>query len=65
MSRDLYNDKVEISVVTLIEMRRAFRALEKDDQSYIHRVFPDDYVFGAMKEIEDVYKNYMGESKAP
>jgi hypothetical protein len=65
MSKDLYNDKVEISVVALIEIERAFKALRKDKDSYIHKVFMDDHVFSAMNEIDKVYKNYFGEKQTP
>jgi hypothetical protein len=65
MSKDLYNDKIEVSVVALIEIQRAFRALRKDKNSYIHKVFMDDHVFGAMNEIDKVYENYFGEKPSP
>ncbi len=60
-TRDIYKDKVEISVVTLIEMKRAFHALIKDSNSYLYKVFPDDYVFDAIKEVGDAYTKYMSD----
>jgi len=61
--RNLYKDKVEISVVALIEINRAFRALSKDKNSYLHKVFSDDMVFQALEEIETVYNNYFKEQE--
>ena len=61
MKKDLYKDKVEISVVALIEIKRAFGALIKDKNSYINKVFGDDYCFGAIREINDIYKEYFNE----
>lgn len=65
MSKNLYKDKVEISVVALIEIKRAFNALRKDKNSYIHNVFMDDYVFGAMNEIDKVYEDYFQKKPTP
>lgn len=59
--RNLHKDKVEISVTLLIEIERAFNVLIKDKESYIHKVFSDDYVFTAIKEIKEVYNNYFEE----
>jgi hypothetical protein len=56
--RDLYNDKVEITASTLIEINRAFDALKQYENSYIHKVFADDNVFNAIDEIKKVYNNY-------
>ena len=56
--KDLYKDKVEISVTTLIEIRRAFRALTKDKESYLHKVFADDMVFDAIQELRKVDNEY-------
>jgi hypothetical protein len=59
--KDLYNDKVEISVLALIEIKRAFGALIKDENSYLHKVFMDDYVHQALKELKNKYAEYFGE----
>ena len=56
--RELYKDKVEISAVALIEIKRAFRVLSEDKNSYLHKVFSDDMVFDALMEIETIYNNY-------
>jgi hypothetical protein len=56
--KDLYNDKVEISVLTLIEIKRAFNALRKNKESYINKTFSDDYVFYAMDELNKIYDDY-------
>ena len=61
MSKDIYKDKVEISVVALIEIQRAFDVLIKDKDSYVHKVFTDDYVHQALHEIRQVYKEYFDE----
>jgi len=61
--RSLYKDKVEISIVALIEIKRAFRALSNDKNSYLHKVFNDDYVFIALNEIEAVYNDYFEEGQ--
>jgi len=59
--RDLYNDKVEISVLALIEIKRAFGALLDNKESYIHKVFSDDYVFYALDELKKTYAEYFDE----
>lgn len=59
--KDLYNDKVEISVLALIEIKRAFRALIKDENSYVHKVFNDDYLHYALKELKETYAEYFDE----
>jgi hypothetical protein len=59
--KDLYNDKVEISVLALIEIKRAFGALIKDENSYVHKVFMDDYVHQALKELKKKYAEYFDE----
>ncbi len=59
--RNLHKDKVEISVTLLIEIERAFNVLIKDKESYIYKVFSDDYVFTAIKELKEVYNNYFEE----
>jgi len=58
IEKDLYKDKVEISVVALIEIKRAFRSLIKDKESYLHKVYSDDHVFGALSELEKTYNTY-------
>lgn len=60
-NRDLYNDKVEISVVALIEIKRAFSSLIDNEESYVHKVFTDDYVHGALRELKEVYADYFEE----
>jgi hypothetical protein len=64
-NRDLYKDKVEISVVALIEIKRAFGALIDNKESYLHKVFADDYVFGALEELKEVYAKYFEEEVKP
>jgi len=59
--RNLSTDKVEISVLALIEIKRAFRVLLNDRTSYVHRVYSDDYVYDALKELSEVYNNYFNE----
>jgi len=59
--RDLYNDKVEISVLALIEIKRAFGALINNEESYYHKVFGDDYVHYALNELKKVYADYFDE----
>ena len=59
--KNLYKDKVEISVVALIEIKRAFSALLDNKDSYLHKVFSDDYVFDALKELKEVYADYFEE----
>ena len=61
MGRDLHNDKVEISVVALIEIKRAFRAHTRNKESYLHKVFMDDYVWMALSELEKTYNEYFDE----
>ena len=58
MSRDLYNDKVEIPAWVLIEVKRMIRALSEDKESYLHKVFSDDHCYQAIHEIEKAYDNY-------
>lgn len=64
-NRDLHKDKVEISVVALIEIKRAFSVLIDDKKSYLHKVFMDDYVHGALKELKEVYAEYFEEDVKP
>ena len=59
--KNLYKDKVEISALSLVEIKRAFGALIKNEESYIHKVFSDDYVFSALKELKEVYAEYFDE----
>jgi len=61
IDKDLYNDKVEISVLALIEIKRAFGALIKDENSYVHKVFMDDYVYEALRELKSTYAEYFDE----
>lgn len=59
--KGIYFDKVEISVVALIEIKRAFRVLISDKESYLHEVFMDDYVHTALRELKEVYAEYFDE----
>lgn len=59
--KNLYIDKVEISVVALIEIKRAFGVLISDKNSYLHQVFMDDNCHIALKELKEVYANYFEE----
>lgn len=59
--RDIFNDKVEISVVALIEIKRAFDVLIDDKESYLHKVFGDDHVFSAINELKHTYAKYFDE----
>ena len=61
MSKELYKDKVEITTTTLIEIDRAFDALNKNKDSYLYKVFTDDPVFSAIHELRNVYKEYFDE----
>jgi hypothetical protein len=61
LEKDLYNDKVEISVLALIEIKRAFGSLIKDENSYVHKVFMDDYVYEALRELKSTYAEYFDE----
>jgi hypothetical protein len=60
MAKDIHNDKVEISILMLLETKRAFRALLRNKKSYIYKSLNDDNVFEAMKELKQLYKNYFG-----
>lgn len=64
-NKDLYNDKVEISVVTLIEIKRAFTALIDDEKSYVHKVFSDDFFISSLRELKNVYADYFEEDVNP
>jgi hypothetical protein len=59
--KNLYTDKIEISVAALIEIKRAFSALIEDKNSYLHRVFLDDNAFHAINELTKTYANYFNE----
>ena len=59
--RQLFKDKVEIPAWTLIEIKRAFKALIKDKNSYLYNVFSDDAVFHAMRKLENIYIDYFEE----
>ena len=59
--KGIYFDKVEISVVALIEIKRAFRVLISDKESYLHKVFMDDHVHTALRELKEVYAEYFDE----
>lgn len=64
-NRDLHEDKVQISVVALIEIKRAFSILLDDKESYLHNLFSDDYVYGALNELKSVYAEYFEEEVKP
>jgi hypothetical protein len=53
----LERDKIEITFHTLIEIKRAFRVLLEDKNSYIHKAFSDDNVYNAIDEINNICKN--------
>ena len=60
-NKNLYKDKVEISVVALIEIKRAFGVLIDDKNSYLHKVFIDDNVHCVLNELKQVYADYFEE----
>jgi hypothetical protein len=60
-NKDLFNDKVEISVVALIEIKRAFSVLLDDEGSYVNNVFRDDHFFMALEELKGTYADYFEE----
>ena len=62
-NRNLYTDKVQITVGTLIEIKRAFGALIDLKESYLHKVFSDDYAFHAIDELKKVYGKYFEEEQ--
>lgn len=64
-NRNLHKDKVEISIVALIEIKRAFSVLIDDKNSYLHKVFNDDYVYEALKELKQIYADYFEEEIKP
>lgn len=61
VEKDMFNDKVQISVIALIEIKRAFNALIQDKNSYVHKVFIDDHVHGAIEELKKTYAEYFEE----
>lgn len=56
--RNLYTDKVEISVTALIDIKRLIRVLAEDKNSFIHNLFSDDSIYRSIAEIEKVNKEY-------
>ena len=60
-THEIHKDKVEISIIALIEIKRAFDCLKENKESYLHKVFGDDYVFGAISELNKTYKDYFEE----
>lgn len=56
--RNLFTDKVEISVTALIDINRIIRSLSKDENSFIYKLFSDDSMYRSIKEIEKVNKEY-------
>jgi len=57
-THDLHKDSVTISITSLIEIQRAFQCLRENKESYLHKVFGDDYVFDALSELNKTYKEY-------
>lgn len=56
--RNLYTDKVEISVTALMDIKRIIRVLAEDKDSFIHNLFSDDSMYRSIAEIEKVNKEY-------
>ncbi len=56
--RNLFTDKVEISVTALIDIKRLIRVLAEDKNSFIHNLFSDDSMYRSIAEIEKVNKEY-------
>ena len=56
--RNLFKDKVEISVTALIDIKRMIRVLAEDKNSFIHNLFSDDSMYRSIAEIEKVNKEY-------
>jgi hypothetical protein len=56
--RNLFTDKVSISVTALIDINRIIRSLSKDENSFIHKLFSDDSMYRSIEEIEKVNKEY-------
>jgi hypothetical protein len=54
----LERGKIEITFHTLIEIKRAFRVLLEDKNSYIHRGFSGDNVHNAINEINNICKTH-------
>ena len=56
--RNLFTDKVSISVTALIDINRIIRSLSKDENSFIHKLFSYDSIYRSIEEIEKVNKEY-------
>jgi hypothetical protein len=56
--RNLFTDKVEISVTALIDIKRLIRVLAEDKDSFIHKLFSDDSMYRSIAEIEKVNNEY-------
>jgi hypothetical protein len=56
--RNLFTDKVSISVTALIDINRIIRSLSKDENNFIHKLFSDDSMYRSIEEIEKVNKEY-------
>ena len=56
--RNLFTDKVSISVTALIDINRIIRSLSKNKDSFIHKLFSDDSMYRSIEEIEKVNKEY-------
>jgi hypothetical protein len=56
--RNLFTDKVEISVTTLIDINRIIKNLAEDKNSFIHNLLSDDSMYRSIAEIEKVNKEY-------
>ena len=56
--RNLFKDKVEISVTALIDIDRIIKVLAEDKNSFIHNLFSDDSMYRSIAEIEKVNNEY-------
>lgn len=56
--RNLFTDKVEISVTAFIDIKRLIKSLVEDKNSFIHNLFSDDSMYRSIAEIEKVNKEY-------
>ena len=56
--RNLYTDKVEISIPALIDIKRIIKVLAEDKDSFIHNLFSDDSMYRSIAEIEKVNSEY-------
>ena len=56
--RNLFKDKVEITVTALIDIKRLIKSLAEDKNSFIHNLFSDDSMYRSIAEIEKVNKEY-------